>query len=275
MSSTAFRLSPWRQRIDKAIKKSRSSYGGNFCQLATVQSDEATGSLRARNRTIVFRGWQKDPSVALGPSAEDPSNEMLVFCTDARSSKVVNESRTGAELCWWFPNSREQFRVSGTLVYVGKNGEEVAVGGGSAATSNRVLDEMRNRQWAKMSPKAQQQFYWPTPGDSIPEDAPDVEPENQPLAKEPAREAADQSETGGAGNTQEAVKQESPVAQPPPDTYLLLLLRPLTVRWLSLKTDHAQMDTLGFDEASVKDLPVLGGAASAAQARWTMSRMNP
>ena len=67
-------------------------------QLATVSADG-----KPRVRTVVFRGFN--------------ALNNLEFITDARSEKVgqIMSTSPAAELCWWFPVTREQFRVEGTI----------------------------------------------------------------------------------------------------------------------------------------------------------------
>ena len=53
----------------------------------------------------------------------------LMFCTHARSAKVHELGvRPTSELCWYFTETREQFRLSGTMCVVDKHRRHVGDG---------------------------------------------------------------------------------------------------------------------------------------------------
>jgi pyridoxamine 5'-phosphate oxidase len=129
-------LPPWRSAIARALHRNRSLPQARYFQLATVDLD-----LRPHNRTLVFRGWQ-------------PSSQ-LQSVTDIRSSKAINlltGASPWAEICWYFPTTREQFRLSGTLRLV--------------TSECPVNDDCKARQqaWQQMSDAGRIQFDWGTPG---------------------------------------------------------------------------------------------------------------
>jgi pyridoxamine 5'-phosphate oxidase len=130
-------LPPWRSPLDRALDRNSSLPIARYFQLATVDVD-----LRPHNRTLVFRGW-------LEPGSQ------LQSVTDVRSSKAIN-LLTGAsplaEVCWYFPETREQFRLSGTLKLV------------TAECTVTSDSEARQRVWAQMSDAGRIQFDWGTPG---------------------------------------------------------------------------------------------------------------
>ena len=92
---------PWRERITDSIARSRKIRGGNYVQLATVDANNAP-----RCRTVVFRGFAPDGR--------------LKIITDQRSAKVQESRRV--EVCWWFSQSSEQYRVAGDITYIGGDG---------------------------------------------------------------------------------------------------------------------------------------------------------
>ena len=97
---------------------------------------------RPRNRTVVFRGW-------LEPESQ------LRFVVDIRSPKAMSllaGSSDWAEVCWYFPKTREQFRLSGQLVLVTA---ECVISSHSKA---------RQEAWHQMSDSGRIQFDWATPG---------------------------------------------------------------------------------------------------------------
>lgn len=87
----------WRSLIESALQ-SNSKVGPtiNYTSLATIGQNG-----KPKNRTLVFRGFEK---------------KALKFTTDLRSEKIVEiKCNPAAELCWYFPETREQFRISGTI----------------------------------------------------------------------------------------------------------------------------------------------------------------
>jgi pyridoxamine 5'-phosphate oxidase len=130
-------LPPWRSPVARALHRNRSSPHARYAQLATVDLD-----LYPHNRTMVFRGWL------------EPGSQMQ-FVTDIRSTKAINllaGASPLAEVCWYFPETREQFRLSGTLRLI--------------AAECVVTDDCKARQqaWTQMSDAGRIQFDWGTPG---------------------------------------------------------------------------------------------------------------
>ena len=201
----------WRDRIDASIVQSRKIRGGNFVQIATV--DPATQAPRCR--TVVFRGF-----LPLGGSNKDA----MKMITDSRSSKVSEVSVTNggngmAEMVWWFSKSNEQYRIRGTLEFVGQD------------HCSQEMIQARKQQWGSMSDSAREQFYWKDPG--VPYEPQNVVP------------------VGGRD-------ESSGKVLPPPDNFLLMLLRPFRVDYLRLGDNFRQIDELidGSDQ-------------------WTLNRVNP
>jgi pyridoxamine 5'-phosphate oxidase len=133
-------LPPWRSPIARALHRNRSLPYARYVQLATV---DATN--RPTNRTVVFRGW-------LEPESQ------LQFVVDIRSNKAQNlvrdipRSNLHAEVCWYFPTTREQFRIAGTM-------ELVTI---DCDVESRY--KARQAAWQQMSDSGRIQFAWATPG---------------------------------------------------------------------------------------------------------------
>ncbi|MCY7366715.1 MAG: pyridoxamine 5'-phosphate oxidase [Chamaesiphon sp.] len=130
-------LPPWRSLIARALHRNRSLPNARYVQLATVDGD-----LRPRNRSLVFRGW-------LEPGSQ------VKFVTDIRSAKAINllaDTSPHAEACWYFPKTREQFRLSGMLTLV------------TPESSNNSYSKARQETWQQMSDSGRIQFDWGTPG---------------------------------------------------------------------------------------------------------------
>lgn len=135
-------LAPWRSAIARALHRNRSLIYARYLQLATVRADN-----RPANRTVVFRDFLKDTN-------------QLKFITDTRSDKIDQiKTQPWAEACWYFPNSREQFRIAGRLTLVEIDDDD-------------VLQSARLTTWQALSEAARLQFAWPHPGkprDAAPE----------------------------------------------------------------------------------------------------------
>lgn len=197
-------LRSWRQRLEESSKRARQIRGSNFLQLSTVD-DEG----KPRCRTVVFRGFQKLSPENKHSMEIDGLSCIFRMTTDFRSHKI-RESRA-AELVWWFPNSSEQYRVQGRLLFVG--------GGQFEDDSNSELAIGRNDMWNKASDASRESFlvnqlpggiYKPEEGD-IP--------------------------AGGRNADGSTV--------PPPENFLLMLLIPDEVDYLRLTDNYRQRDMIG------------------------------
>jgi PPOX class probable FMN-dependent enzyme len=124
----------WRAAVLTAIKKNDKHMPyAKYFQLATVKPNG-----KPANRTVVYRGF-------LGETAK------VTVVTDLRSNKVEELARNAAgEFAWYFPESREQFRIAGDLTVVTKD---------SSSMQKERLDA-----WGRMSPNGRAQFLWPEPG---------------------------------------------------------------------------------------------------------------
>jgi pyridoxamine 5'-phosphate oxidase len=150
-------LPPWRSQIARALDRNRSLPYVRYVQLATVDSNN-----RPTNRTVVFRGW-------LEPESQ------LKFVVDSRSQKALNllsGASNWAEVCWYFPTTREQFRVSGTLLLV------------TAECPLSNYSKARQEAWQQLSDGGRIQFAWATPGADRSQE-PDAFNPPQPDAQQP------------------------------------------------------------------------------------------
>lgn len=128
-------LAPWRSLIARALHRNRALPYARYVQLATVRPDG-----KPANRTIVFRGFLDE-------------TDQLKFVTDDRSEKPQQiEYCPWAEVCWYFPNTREQFRIAGKLQLIDRSHPDEA------------LQKARRQAWQDMSDSARTQFAWAHPG---------------------------------------------------------------------------------------------------------------
>ncbi|HEY9620726.1 MAG TPA: Npun_F5749 family FMN-dependent PPOX-type flavoprotein, partial [Crinalium sp.] len=128
-------LALWRSPLSRALHRNRALVYARYVQLATVREDG-----RPANRTVVFRRFLDD------------SNQ-LVFVTDARSEKVGQiQQQSWGEVCWYFPKTREQFRLLGVLTLVTHDFPEP------------TLSKARHQLWHDLSDASRVQFAWPESG---------------------------------------------------------------------------------------------------------------
>ncbi len=176
--------SPWRSVLAHALHAHRHQPESRYLQLATVDRQQ-----RPTNRTVVFRGFWAETN-------------WLKFITDTRSQKFMHiQEQPWVEVCWYFPKTREQFRIAGQLHAMIHDNDESSHPP-NQGTSPRV------QQWRELSDAARLQFAWPTPQES--------------------RES-DKATHQGLFNP------EPPDPQNPPSNFCLLLLEPYQVDYLKLR----------------------------------------
>lgn len=128
-------FAPWRSLLDRALDLNSSLASARYLQLATVRADN-----RPANRTLVFRGFLAD-------------TDELKFTIDSRSQKPEQiEHQPWAEACWYFPSSREQFRLAGCLTLV------------TSDYADADLQQARQTTWRDISDATRLQFAWADPG---------------------------------------------------------------------------------------------------------------
>ncbi|MEM7705052.1 MAG: Npun_F5749 family FMN-dependent PPOX-type flavoprotein [Pseudomonadota bacterium] len=138
-------LAPWRSPVARALHRNRALPAARYLQLATVR-----GNGLPANRTIVFRGFVAEPF-----NKGDQFGNSLQFITDRRSEKIPElQQNPAAEACWYFPKTREQFRLSGSV--------ELVMAAGGTAPAN-PLEALRVQLWQSISDSARSQFTWPYP----------------------------------------------------------------------------------------------------------------
>jgi pyridoxamine 5'-phosphate oxidase len=129
-------IAPWRSSLAHALHRHRSQPYSRYFQLATVQLDG-----RPANRTVVFRGFLDD------------TNQLKII-TDTRSQKLEQIlHQPWGEACWYFTETREQFRLAGKLTPIDAN------------HSDPELQKARHSTWTSLSDNARLQFAWPHPGE--------------------------------------------------------------------------------------------------------------
>lgn len=137
---------PW-LRLIKTCLEQDTKPSARFLQLATLTAEGHPSC-----RTVVFRGWYHPPP---SPS-HNQSYIALKAVTDIRSHKINGiRKNPWAEICWYFEQSRQQFRLTGNIRLV--DFEEQDSG----------LIHARIDQWRALSDSARQQFCLAAPGKEI------------------------------------------------------------------------------------------------------------
>jgi pyridoxamine 5'-phosphate oxidase len=125
----------WRASLVLALYRNRHVAQARYLQLATVRPDG-----RPANRTVVFRGFLGD-------------SERITAVTDTRSAKARElDGAPWAEACWYFPMTREQFRLGGRAVVVREG------------SGDESLRQARLDAWRELSDATRHSFTWPAPG---------------------------------------------------------------------------------------------------------------
>ncbi|MBD2187547.1 Npun_F5749 family FMN-dependent PPOX-type flavoprotein [Pseudanabaena mucicola] len=128
----------WRSHLARSLHQHRNQPEARFLQLATVGLDG-----RPRNRTVVFRGFIENC---------DRYQDCLKIVTDARSQKVAQIAvNPWAEIGWYFPKTRSQFRISGKLILIDHQ------------NLDDELQKLRSQSWQALSDSARVQFAWAHP----------------------------------------------------------------------------------------------------------------
>lgn len=175
----------WFTSLKRAIAKNRRDAHNRYLQLATVRADGTPAV-----RTLVFRTLQHEPP-------------QLTMVTDSRSDKPAEiAARPVGEICWYFTQTREQFRIGGTLTLIGTE---------CADQTPRVTI------WSGMSVAAREQFFWPHP--------------KQPL--DPDDNAG--NETTEAGSHDDYHRREPLELHTPPVNFLIVTLHIERVDHLCLR----------------------------------------
>lgn len=125
---------PWRKLLSTSLETNAHLKHSKYFQLATVKLDG-----RAANRTVVFRGFVE-------------GTDKIKFTTDSRTAKVGQiRANSYGEICWYFTDSWEQFRILGVLDLI------------DDSTTDPIKLSLRERAWFDSSIKSRSQFAGPSP----------------------------------------------------------------------------------------------------------------
>jgi len=138
----------WRQKLESAIQNNAQQAHSRFFQLATVDTKQMPAC-----RTVVFRGFMD-------------STHALIAHTDVRSEKILQlRNNAHAEICWYFSDTREQFRLTSKITLI--------------TGAERLGADIRLAHWLALSDMAQASYALATPGSAIViEQTPSAKPKN-------------------------------------------------------------------------------------------------
>jgi pyridoxamine 5'-phosphate oxidase len=123
-------MSEWVGELTRALGDEYGADRPRVCTLATV---DKAGLPRARS--VVCRRVAPDGSIWIASDARSEKNEQL-------------KANPQAEVVFWLPARKEQFRVQGSVKVLSEPGRDPA----------------RATLWGEMSDAARALFFWPTPG---------------------------------------------------------------------------------------------------------------
>ncbi|KAJ1378690.1 Pyridoxamine 5-phosphate oxidase, putative FMN-dependent, Alr4036 family [Sesbania bispinosa] len=126
---------PWKQLLLNALESNGHLKHSSFMQLATVGTNGTPS-----NRTVVFRGFQDN-------------TDNIQINTDARTRKIEElKLCSSAELCWYFTDSWEQFRINGNVDII------------DGSNPDLLKLQQREKSWFASSLRSRSQYLGPTPG---------------------------------------------------------------------------------------------------------------
>ncbi|RUS22780.1 pyridoxamine 5'-phosphate oxidase-domain-containing protein [Endogone sp. FLAS-F59071] len=183
---------PWKPFIKRALTANlKENKEAVYLSLATLRPSGTPA-----NRTVVFRGFAGEERDGLSPWESD----LPTFTTDVRSAKIEQiQQNSWGELCWRFPATGDQFRLTGRLYPIAHHDSRIFpstsvpphllnhfnyidIGEDAAPTSTFSLSKLANliphettphfswdaerqRLWHNMSDDLRATFTWPTPGE--------------------------------------------------------------------------------------------------------------
>ncbi|MFQ3249706.1 pyridoxamine 5'-phosphate oxidase family protein [Glaciecola sp.] len=138
----------WKIRLDKSLNSNKGQSHSKFYQVASVTADGMP-----KNRTMVFRGFLAN-------------SEKFVSVTDIRSDKIKeweSSSSQKFEICWYFVESREQYRISGHVQILSSDSVISHIESADNKQSKSEAASLIREQWNKLSKAAKEQFYCAEP----------------------------------------------------------------------------------------------------------------
>lgn len=119
--------------IQKSLKENSEVVYSNFLQLATVDKNN-----QPQVRTLSFKGIY--------------NNEQIKIITELKSHKVIEiNNNDSCQICWYFPISREQYRISCKAKLVTATNQELELLEERKKTWEELSDERKNSYYTNLS----------------------------------------------------------------------------------------------------------------------------
>ncbi|KAJ3227503.1 hypothetical protein HDU81_006701 [Chytriomyces hyalinus] len=164
---------PWRTALETALKDNeRADSAHLYASLATIKPFG-----RPANRSVYFRGFLSDgldmqpKDTVLTHDAIERLSNILMFVVDVRSGSVedvIHGSKFG-EVCWIFPETHEQIRLSGQLHLIlspthplSQTHQIPEPFASSSHFPHLDWEKTRLEMWRKISSLRRASFTWPT-----------------------------------------------------------------------------------------------------------------
>ena len=155
----------WQQQLTKSLHVNSSQVQSKYYQVASVCSNG-----EPKNRTMVFRGFLS-------------GTQSLLSVTDSRSEKIEEwqgDNKSRFEICWYFSESREQFRLAGEVALISNSLD--------SSYENWVLGKQTKQsilkqQWSNLSTNAREPLYSNSPKAPFDEDSMPSMPQNRLVNK--------------------------------------------------------------------------------------------
>jgi len=143
MTNLNIGMPEWHISLSKTLLDHADNIESRFFQVASV---DACGY--PQNRTMVFRGFNEE--------------NILAVC-DIRSDKYDQwKNQAHAQICWYFNESREQFRLTCTVELITDlNHLDTKLAETEHPKSH--MQTLRDKVWEGLSKASQAQFSWPAP----------------------------------------------------------------------------------------------------------------
>ncbi|MFB1035161.1 MAG: hypothetical protein QMC38_07415 [Sinobacterium sp.] len=205
----------WQQQLTKSLHVNSSQVQSKYYQVASVCSNG-----EPKNRTMVFRGFLS-------------GTQSLLSVTDSRSEKIEEwqgDNKSRFEICWYFSESREQFRLAGEVALISNSldssYEDWVLG---KHTKQSILKQ----QWSNLSTNAREPFYSNSPKAPFAEDSIPSMLHNRPINKSIAIKNEFNSNNTAPININSNHTDMS-------DNFCVLIFIPHTVDYLNLKSKPQQ-----------------------------------
>ncbi|CAI5487370.1 unnamed protein product [Closterium sp. Naga37s-1] len=237
----------WRRMLQSSIDAHAHIPSASFVQLATLRANHTPA-----NRTLVFRGFMD-------------TSDNLIFYTDGRSSKVKEiEDWPFVELCWYFSESWEQYRISGSMCTVHANSPDPA------------LLQLRHAAWQPLTAQQRWQYCRGHPGTPWEEDSEGgADAAGRPDGHESSLAALalltqPDAQGSSAEDKAEAEKAESDkvASVEPVEGFCVLLLEPHEVDYVHVRTPSRHRHTRRLVDEGKE------GAAGGRGYEWTATRIH-